>query len=83
MYIAYRLGDYNRRFDIYEVETRLPLNESPSLERLILDVGWLAGRDGWVINSIDTNAGSASYGVTVCRKGGVHEYWYIREWGAK
>ena len=83
MYIAYRLGDYNRRLDIYEVETRLPLNESPSLERLILDVGWLAGRDGWVIHSVDTNAGSASYGVTVCRKGGVHEYWYIKKWGAK
>ena len=73
MYIAYRLGDYNRRLDIYEVETRLPLNESPSLERLILEVGSLAGRDGWVLNSLDTPAGSASYGVTVCRKGGVHE----------
>ena len=83
MYIAYRLCDYNRRLDIYEVEARLPLNESPSLERLILDVGWLAGRDGWVINSVDTNARSASYGVTVCRKGGVHEYWHIMKRGVK
>ena len=83
MYIAYRLGDYNRRTDIYETETRLPLKESLSLERLILEVGRLAGRDGWVINSVDTNAGSASYGVTVCRKGGVHEYWYIKKWGAQ
>ena len=83
MYIAYSLVDYNWRTDIYETETRLPLNESPSLERLILEVGWLAGRDGWVINSVDTNAGSASYGVTVCRKGGVHEYWYIMKRGVK
>ena len=83
MYIAYRLGDYNKSTDTYDTETRLPLGESQDLERLILDVGWLAGRDGWVINSVDTNAGSASYGVTVCRKGGVHEYWYIRKWGAK
>ena len=83
MYIAYRLGDYNKSTDIYDTETRLPLGERTSLERLILDVGWLAGRDGWVINSVDTNAGFASYGVTVFRKGGVHEYWYIKKRGAK
>ena len=83
MYIAYRLGNYNRHDGFYETETRLPLNESPSLERLILKVGWLAGRDGWVINSIDPNAGSSSFGMTVCRKGGVHEYWHIRKWGAQ
>lgn len=83
MYIAYRLGDYNKSTDTYDTETRLPLGECTSLARLILDVGWLAGRDGWVINSVDTNAGSASYGVTVCRKGRVHEYWYIKKWGAK
>lgn len=83
MYIAYRLGDYNKSTDTYDAETRLPLGERTSLERLIIDIGWLAGRDGWVINSVDTNAGSASYGVTVCRKGRVHEYWYIKKWGAK
>lgn len=83
MYIAYRLGDYNKSTDTYDTETRLPLGERTSLERLILDVGWLAGRDGWVINSVDTNAGSVSYGVTVSRKGVVHEYWYIKKWGVK
>ena len=83
MYIAYRLGDYNKSTDTYDTETRLPLGESQELERLILEVGCLAGRDGWMINSIDTNAGSVSYGVTVCRRGGVHEYWYIKKWGAK
>ena len=83
MYIAYRLGDYNKSTGTYDTETLLPLGESQDLERLILDVGWLAGWDGLVIISVDTNRGTANYGVTVRREGGVHEYWYIDEWGAQ